>query len=46
MKRVSIDSWPNRAFSIESYPAVATIETIFPQLKYLLYYGELFSVLS
>ena len=57
MERVSIDSWPNRAFSIEIYPAVASkclkelnsqnmIETIFPKSKYLVHYGELFSVLS
>ena len=24
MKRVGIDSWPNRGFSIEIYPAVAS----------------------
>ena len=53
---VGIDSWTSRAFSKEIYRSEQMfekikksqnmIETNFPQSKYLVYYGELFSVLS
>ena len=55
MKRVRIDSWSNRSFSIpcgsgkmfeRNKNSQNMIETIFPQSKYLMYYGVLFSVLS